>query len=152
MRGVKGSGKAKTDAPRAAKARRWSKKAEAATAPETGDAPPVPEQAAVTEATLEALPPQEATREDQPPAGHDAGLAAAETALVAKYPGQRFKPGSLRPSGATAEFGNKRSVIILCRDCRAERRIATSDAFHTSRCEPCGKKAKNEARKRTKGG
>jgi hypothetical protein len=79
-------------------------------------------------------------------------LAADEAALTSRYPRQRFKAGSLLPAGATAEFGTKRSIIVLCQDCGAERRVATSDVFHTSRCVPCGKSAKKAARKAKKGG
>jgi hypothetical protein len=77
-------------------------------------------------------------------------LAAIEAELARKYPLQKFKPGSLLPSGATAEFGKKRSVIIRCRDCGSERRIATSDLFQVSRCRSCTATAKRAAKKKAK--
>ncbi len=54
-------------------------------------------------------------------------LARDEAALIAKYPSQRIKTGSLAPVGAFPEFGNKRTIVILCQATGAERRIATSD-------------------------
>jgi hypothetical protein len=53
-------------------------------------------------------------------------LAAVEADLARKYPQQKIKPGSLLPSGATTEFGKKRSIVILCQDCSAERPIVIS--------------------------
>jgi hypothetical protein len=70
-------------------------------------------------------------------------LATAEAELRAKYPELKIKAGSLLPAGA-AEFGNKRTVVILCADCEAERRVATSDLFHVSRCVECTKKARSK--------
>jgi hypothetical protein len=76
--------------------------------------------------------------------GQDDALVTAEAELVKRYPNRKFKPGSLLPAGALAEYGNKRSIIILCNDCGAERRLATSDVFHVSRCEACSKAAKKK--------
>jgi hypothetical protein len=64
-------------------------------------------------------------------------LAAAEAALVDRYPARRIKPGSLRPAGADPAFGTKRTVVIHCEDCGAERMVATSDLFHVGRCTAC---------------
>jgi hypothetical protein len=91
---------------------------------------------------------------DAPPKGTPAlptqapELAAIEAELAKKY--QKIKSGSLLPSGATTEFGKKRSVIILCVDCGVERRIATSDLFQVSRCRSCTATAKRAAKKKAK--
>jgi hypothetical protein len=77
-------------------------------------------------------------------------LAAIEVELARKYSQQKIQSGSLLPSGATAEFGKKRSVVIFCQDCAAERRIATSDPFQVSRCPSCASSAKRAAKKATK--
>ena len=160
-RGIKGSGKPRNNTAEPAKRRQGKKPQDAVLVPaaapvsqddrDTATGAQAPEQQAEQNAAGTRAPAPAGPTPDRAPAVHDRALAEAEAALVAKYPGQRFKPGSLLPSGSTAEFGNKRSVIILCRECGAERRIATSDAFHTDRCLPCGKKAKREARKTTKG-
>ena len=39
-------------------------------------------------------------------------------------------------------FGIKRTVILKCDQCGAERRVATSDLFHVSLCPACKKQAK----------
>jgi hypothetical protein len=72
----------------------------------------------------------------------DAALAAAEAELVRRYPGRRIKPGSLRPAGADPAFGHKRTLVLLCTDCDAERTVATSDVFHVGRYADCARTAK----------
>lgn len=53
---------------------------------------------------------------------------AEEALLMKKYPSQNIVRGSLRNSGEVAEFGNKRTIEIVCQgDKRTKRRIATSD-------------------------
>ena len=106
------------------------------------------ETAAAPEAEPDVLPisPAEPASRDQ-----DAKIAEAEAEIIRKYPNRRFKPGSLLPAGAVEEFGHKRSIVILCSECDAERRVATSDIFHVSRCPDCTKKAHSKKAKK-KGG
>jgi hypothetical protein len=75
---------------------------------------------------------------------------AIEAELARKHPQQSFKTGSLLLSGATAEFGKKRCIVIYCRDCGAERRLATSDIFHVNKCRSCTAMAKRAAKKKVK--
>jgi len=152
-RGVKGSGKGRKPATEPGRPRRRGRKPNgplpevvppvepASTLPPTEE--PVRGRPTEEERAAEGSPAEEALPA-QPPE-----LAAAEAELVRKYPAHRFKRGSLLASGATAELGAKRSVVILCRDCGAERRIATSDVFHTSRCLACTARARKEARRST---
>src|SRR5262249_45924736 len=107
----------------------------------------LPAQEAVAAPTPAAETPPEEASEALP--AQPAELAAAEAELVRRYPTHRFKRGSLLPSGATATFGAKRSVVILCRDCGAERRVATSDVFHVRQCLACAAQARKEARRST---
>ena len=102
-------------------------------------------EAAHPEAGPDVLPlsPAESTSTDQ-----DAKIAEAEAEIIRKYPDRRFKPGSLLPAGAVEEFGHKRSIVILCSECDAERRVATSDIFHVSRCAECTKKARSKKAKK----
>jgi hypothetical protein len=72
-----------------------------------------------------------------------AKLIKDEVKLIERYPNRKFKPGSLMASGAVPEFGKKRTIVILCEACGAERRVATSDIFHCSKCVSCTKKAKS---------
>jgi hypothetical protein len=74
-------------------------------------------------------------------------LAEAERLLAEKYPHINIKPGSLQPAGGRPDFGNKRTVIILCSACNKERTLATSDLFHVSHCRDCARAAKKAAKK-----
>jgi hypothetical protein len=172
-RGVKGSGKGRKPAPEPGQPRRRGRKPKEAL-PEVvqpvesaSELPPSGEPArgwpAEEERATEEFPAEEAVAEPTPSAAapleealveealpaQSPELAAAEAELVRKYPTHRFKPGSLLPSGATATFGAKRSIVILCRDCGAERRLATSDIFHVRQCLPCAAQARKEARRAT---
>jgi hypothetical protein len=148
---VKGSGKSRKPAARPGQPRRRGRKpkeptevalpAEQLTEQQATGEPASPLPAAQPAPDEERAPEREA-RDAQ-----GTELVADEAALTSRYPHQRFKAGSLLPAGATAEFGTKRSIVILCQDCDAERRVATSDVFHTSRCVLCGKSAKKAARK-----
>src|SRR5437899_3114210 len=71
-------------------------------------------------------------------------LAAAEAELIQRYPDRKIKAGSLLPAGAVKEFGPKRTVVICCAECSAERRVATSDVFHVTKCVRCSKKPKKD--------
>lgn len=73
-----------------------------------------------------------------------------EQRLVEKYPGHRFKPGSLAASGATPGYGTKRTVTILCTECDAERLVATSDLFVVRKCRDCVKRGRQDARRARK--
>jgi hypothetical protein len=94
-----------------------------------------------TEPTLAQEPATEST--DQDPA-----IRQAEERLVEKYPHVNLKPGSLQPAGGRPEFGNKRTVFILCAACGRERVVATSDLFHVSRCRDCARAAKKANHKK----
>ena len=63
-------------------------------------------------------------------------LQMAEQELRAKYP--HIVAGSLRIETDGAHQG-RRSVEIACQgdDCKARRRIHTSDAFQTKLCQEC---------------
>jgi hypothetical protein len=76
-------------------------------------------------------------------------LKTLEASLIKKYPKQEIIPGSLKDSGAMADFGNKRTIVIRCQgdDCNATRRIATSDLHQTRNCEKCIKEIRMEARR-----
>jgi hypothetical protein len=94
---------------------------------------------------VESSPVADAGRQETDTAAEDqqdAALAAAEAELARRYPGRRIKPGSLRPAGADPAFGHKRTLVILCADCGAERAVATSDVFHVGRCVDCARKAR----------
>jgi hypothetical protein len=155
-RGIKGSGKGRKPAGEPGPPRRRGRKPK--------KLPPEAVQP-VESASAESLPVAPPTAEEPPtiePATNDAPhampslpaqapeLAAIEAELARKYPQQRIKRGSLLPSGATAEFGKKRSVVILCRDCGAERKVATSDLFQVSKCRGCTATAKRTAKKEVK--
>ena len=88
------------------------------------------------------------TRKEQPTTTTEetasAALAAAEAELIQRYPDRKIKPGSLLPAGAVKEFGPKRTVVICCAECGAERRVATSDVFHVTKCVRCTKKPKKD--------
>ena len=99
----------------------------------TGEEPKVQRRGGRRKKATEAAAPPEAERDVLPispveSAGpdQDAKIAEAEAELARKYPDRRFKPGSLQPAGAVEEFGHKRSIVILCSECDAERRVATS--------------------------
>jgi len=79
----------------------------------------------------------------------DPGLATAEAALIQRYPDRQIKPGSLRAAGAVPGFGLKRTVLIACANCDAERRVPTSDLFHVSLCKDCKKAAKKSKQGKT---
>jgi hypothetical protein len=112
----------------------------ARTAPQ---AEPIPAQG---ESTLELTPP-EPVAEAPEATGQDATLAEAERLLVEKYPHINIKPGSLQPAGRRPEFGNKRTLVILCSTCSKERVLATSDLFHVSHCRDCARAVKRAAKK-----
>lgn len=53
---------------------------------------------------------------------------AEEARLGKKYPKQKIVKGSLRDAGEVPEFGQKRTIEIVCQgDGKTKRRIATSD-------------------------
>ena len=122
-----------------------------------GEEPKVQRRGGRRKKTTEAAAPPEAGPDVLPispesvSTDQDAKIAEAEAEITRKYPNRRFKPGSLLPAGAVEEFGHKRSVVILCSECDAERRVATFDIFHVSRCPECTKKARSKKAKK-KGG
>lgn len=73
-------------------------------------------------------------------------VAASEAALRAKYPTRRIKEGSFRLAEASGPFAGKQTVVILCVDCDAERRIAVQDLFQVERCVDCAAKKRRKAR------
>jgi hypothetical protein len=92
--------------------------------------------------------PLEAEIAPSPSADQDAALAEAEQQLRDKYPHANIKPGSLQAAGTRPGYGNKRTLIILCADCGAERVLPTSDVFHVSRCRDCARVARKSAGKK----
>jgi hypothetical protein len=92
--------------------------------------------------------PPEAETVSSPPGDQELALAEAEQQLRDKYPHAHIKIGSLQAAGARPGFGSKRSVILFCRDCGAERVLPTSDVFHVSRCRDCAREAKKAAGKK----
>ena len=122
-----------------------------------GEEPRVPRRRGRPRKTPEAAPPDQAPEPQaevlplpaaQASTDQDAKLAEAEAEITRKYPDRRFKPGSLLLAGALEEFGHKRTVIILCSECDAERRVATLDIFHVSRCVECTKKPRSKKAKK----
>jgi hypothetical protein len=128
-RGIKGSGKSRKPAGEPGQPRRRGRKPKE----------PLPEVVQPAESPPAEEPAAELPATQEPAAGQSPELADAERELVAKYPGQRFVRGSLTAAGAFPEFGSKRTILIECVDCGAERRVATSDAFHVKRCSKCKK-------------
>src|SRR5262249_10599445 len=94
------------------------------------------------------LPPRDPIAEVVELPGQGAALAEAERLLGEKYPHISIKPGSLQPAGGRPEFGNKRTVIILCSACNKERVLPTSDLFHVSHCQECARAAKKANHKK----
>lgn len=78
-------------------------------------------------------------------------LVAAEAELVAKYPDQKIKKGSLAESGAFPEFGQKRTIVIFCQGSGDERRIATSDLHQVKYSEDYIKQLRLQRRKDARG-
>ena len=74
--------------------------------------------------------------------------AAEEAKLVKKYTKQNIVKGSLRDAGEVAEFGQKRTIEIVCQgDKKTKRRIATSDLHQVMYSEEHIKKLRLERRK-----
>lgn len=74
--------------------------------------------------------------------------AVEEAKLVKRYPNQTIVKGSLRDAGEVAEFGQKRTVEIVCQgDKKTKRRIATSDLHQVMYSEEHIKKLRLERRK-----
>ena len=113
-------------------------------AQDPADAPPDRRKRGRRKAGKPAAPAPES--QTTPAEEQDPALREAERKLAEKYPAVTIKPGSLRPAGGRPEFANKRSVIILCAGCKAERVLATSDLFHVSRCVDCVKAGKRVRR------
>lgn len=152
-RGIKGSGKGRKPAGEPGQPRRRGRKPKNLPSESVQPVKPDPIESPAVALPAEETPTIEPATNDTPPPAMSflptqaPELAAVEAELVRRYPQQKIKRGSLLPSGATAEFGKKRSVVILCRDCGAERRIATSDLFQVSRCRGCTATAKRAAKK-----
>jgi len=88
-----------------------------------------------------------------------ADITDDERALVERYcQTHNIKPGSLRYAGGREEWGNKRTVICLCKECGQERIVATSDLHWrtTAWCVPHsadikrGRKTTKEAKRKLK--
>lgn len=135
-RGIKGSGKAKpvSDSGNASKRGRKQEGVDVLSLPKSGK---------MGRKKKEAIAEKQPTKKPKGPKTIDPQAAEAE--LVRKYPNHKFKPGSLLLAGEDKDFPTRRTVVILCQDCDAERRVCTSDVFHVSRCMACGKKAKRKS-------
>jgi len=73
---------------------------------------------------------------------------AEEAKLVKKYPKQKIVKGSLRDAGELPEFGQKRTIEIVCQgDGKTKRRIATSDLHQVMYSEDYIKTLRLERRK-----
>lgn len=73
---------------------------------------------------------------------------AEEAILIKKYTEQRIVRGTLRDAGEVPQFGQKRSVEIICQgDGKTKRRIATSDLHQVKYSEDYIKKIRLKRRK-----